>query len=111
MGLRDKYVGIFLVISFAIAMVAEIMYAHKSKKELIEMEDKLKDEVKTSKSVGADRYSNNRTFTVISKDNNEMYEVFDIIYDKAGYPHFLIYKNNAWVRQSAKHFYPLGYRE
>ena len=46
--------------------------------------------------------------SVKNKDNNETYEVYDISYDKAGYPHFLVYKNNQWVRMSAKHFRPLG---
>lgn len=44
--------------------------------------------------------------TVINKKNNKTYEVFDITYDKAGYPHFLIYKDGQWVRMSAKHFRP-----
>lgn len=43
---------------------------------------------------------------VVNKNNNERYEVFNISYDKAGYPHFLIYKDNQWVRMSAKHFRP-----
>lgn len=43
---------------------------------------------------------------VVNKNNNKLYEVFDITYDKAGYPHFLIYKNGHWVRKSAKHFKP-----
>ncbi len=47
-------------------------------------------------------------FLVTNKDNNEMYEVYDIVYNKAGYPHFLIYKNGEWVRLSAKHFKPLN---
>ena len=45
---------------------------------------------------------------VINKDNNELYEVYNVSYDKAGYPHFLIYKNNQWCRVSAKHFRPLA---
>lgn len=45
---------------------------------------------------------------VVNKDTGKMYEVYDITYDKAGYPHFLIYKDNQWVRMSAKHFRPLG---
>lgn len=45
---------------------------------------------------------------VINKDTGKMYEVYDITYDKAGYPHFLIYKDNQWVRMSAKHFKPIG---
>lgn len=34
-------------------------------------------------------------------------EVYDIIYDRTGYPKFLIYDNGQWVRKSAKHFKPL----
>lgn len=45
-------------------------------------------------------------FTVINNENDKAYEVFDITYDKAGYPHFLIYKDGEWVRLSAKHFRP-----
>lgn len=45
-------------------------------------------------------------FTVVNKDNNKIYEVFDITYDKSGYPHFLIYRDGEWVRISAKHFRP-----
>lgn len=43
---------------------------------------------------------------VINKTNNKNYLVYDITYDKSGYPHFLIYKDGAWVRISAKHFRP-----
>lgn len=46
------------------------------------------------------------SFEVINKDNNKSYKVYDITYDKAGYPHFLIYKDGQWVRISAKHFRP-----
>lgn len=45
--------------------------------------------------------------TVVNKDNDEKYEVYDITYDKVGYPHFLIYKDGEWIRISAKHFRPL----
>lgn len=45
---------------------------------------------------------------VVNKDTGKMYEVYDILYDKAGYPHFLIYKDNQWARMSAKHFRPIG---
>lgn len=41
---------------------------------------------------------------VRNKDNGVCYEVYDISYDKAGYPHFLIYKDCQWMRMSAKHF-------
>lgn len=43
---------------------------------------------------------------VVNKNNNKLYEVFDITYDKAGYPHFLVYKDGHWVRMSAKNFKP-----
>jgi hypothetical protein len=43
---------------------------------------------------------------VFNKDNGKEYNVYDISYDKAGYPHFLIYKDEQWVRMSAKHFRP-----
>lgn len=43
---------------------------------------------------------------LINKNNGKDYKVYDITYDKAGYPHFLIYKDGQWVRMSAKHFRP-----
>ena len=43
---------------------------------------------------------------VINKSNGKDYKVYDITYDKAGYPHFLIYKDGQWLRMSAKHFRP-----
>ena len=46
--------------------------------------------------------------SVKNKDNNETYKVYDITYDNKGYPHFLIYKDNQWLRISAKHFRPLN---
>lgn len=45
--------------------------------------------------------------SVISKIDKQIYEVFDITYDSVGYPHFLIYQDNQWVRMSAKYFRPL----
>lgn len=111
MDLKDTLIFLIFTISWMLFIASEIMYARKSRKTFAQMEDRLKDEVKTSKSTEEARYSNNRTFTVISKDNNSMYDVFDIAYDKAGYPHFLIYKNSTWVRQSAKYFYPIGLKE
>ena len=45
--------------------------------------------------------------TVINKDNGKDYKVYDITYDKAGYPHFLIYKDGQWLRMSAKYFRPI----
>ena len=43
---------------------------------------------------------------VINKDNGKDYKVYDITYDKAGFPHFLIYKDGQWLRMSAKYFRP-----
>ena len=42
--------------------------------------------------------------TVVNKTTNKTYEVYDITYDKNGYPHFLIYDDNCWKRISAKYF-------
>ena len=50
-------------------------------------------------------------FTVTNKDNDKIYEVFDITYNKCGYPHFLIYKDGEWTRMSAKHFKPYTVRD
>jgi hypothetical protein len=44
--------------------------------------------------------------TVINKNNGKKYDVYDVTYDKAGYPHFLVYKDEQWVRMSAKYFRP-----
>ena len=43
---------------------------------------------------------------MVNKNNNKTYEIYDITYDKNGYPRFLIYKDGQWVRMSAKHFRP-----
>lgn len=43
---------------------------------------------------------------VINKSNGKDYKVYDITYDKAGYPHFLVYKDGQWIRMSAKNFRP-----
>lgn len=48
-------------------------------------------------------------FTVTNKDNNKEYNVYDVMYDKAGYPHFLVYKDGQWLRMSAKYFKPLEF--
>lgn len=39
------------------------------------------------------------------KDAKE-YEIYDITYDQTGFPQFLVFKNNQWLRMSAKHFTP-----
>lgn len=46
---------------------------------------------------------------VVDKRDNKQYRVFDITYNKAGYPQFLIHKDNQWMRISAKHFKPFEY--
>ena len=46
------------------------------------------------------------SFLVTNKDNGEMYEVYNVVYNKAGYPHFLIYKDGCWLRISATYFEP-----
>lgn len=45
-------------------------------------------------------------FKVKHKVSNSVIDVYDIIYDKTGYPHFLIYENGRWERVSAKHYKP-----
>lgn len=51
----------------------------------------------------------NLNLNVINKDNGKDYKVYDITYDKAGYPHFLIYKDGQWLRMSAKYFRPYNF--
>jgi hypothetical protein len=43
---------------------------------------------------------------VIDSRDSKTYQVYDIKYDSTGYPHFIIYKDRQWLRQSAKHFKP-----
>ena len=43
---------------------------------------------------------------VYDKQTGVAYVVYDITYDKSGYPHFLIFKDGQWLRRSAKHFTP-----
>lgn len=43
---------------------------------------------------------------VIEKETEEVYNVYDIKYDKCGYPHFVVYKNGQWQIKSAKYFKP-----
>ena len=40
------------------------------------------------------------------KKKQNFFQVFDISYDKSGYPLFLIYDDGRWQRVSAKHFKP-----
>lgn len=44
---------------------------------------------------------------VISKRTGRRFEVYNITYDKSGFPHFLIYKDGQWLTRSAKHFKPV----
>lgn len=46
-------------------------------------------------------------FKVTEKETSKSFDVFDITYDAiTGYPQFLIYKNDQWLRVSAKKFEP-----
>ena len=45
-------------------------------------------------------------FKVKHKVSNSIHEVYDIQYDKCGYPHFLIYENGNWVKVSAEYYKP-----
>ena len=51
-------------------------------------------------------------FQVEHKVSKSIHNVYDIVYDKTGYAHFLIYENNQWIRVSAKHYIPYnpGYK-
>ena len=52
--------------------------------------------------------------TLWSKELNRMETVYDIKYDKNGFPMFLVYRGNQWLLRSAKHFSPAApavYRE
>ena len=43
---------------------------------------------------------------VVDKRDNKVYQVYDIAYNRTGYPLFLIYKDGQWLRVSAKYFRP-----
>lgn len=43
---------------------------------------------------------------VYYKETDEKVTVYDITYDKSGYPHFLIFEDGQWKRVSAKHYEP-----
>lgn len=40
------------------------------------------------------------------KPYNRYIDVYDVTYDKNGYPHFLVYDDEEWKLFSAKHFRP-----
>ena len=44
--------------------------------------------------------------TVIHKETSKIHTVYDLSYDKCGYPHFLIYEDNQLKRVGIKHFEP-----
>jgi hypothetical protein len=46
--------------------------------------------------------------TVYNKATGNAVKVYDITYDRHGYPRFLIWEYGRWLRVSAKHFVP-GY--
>jgi hypothetical protein len=53
-------------------------------------------------------------FKVTYKDTpkpRKHYTVYDIRYDGAGYPHFVIYQDGQWLCKSAKHFEPVEGRK
>ncbi len=44
--------------------------------------------------------------TVLEKKTLRPVEVYDIRYDRKGFPTFLYYQNGQWLQKSAKHFTP-----
>ena len=48
-------------------------------------------------------------FKVTYKDDSDKtkYVVYDVTYDGAGIPYFLIYKEGSWLRVNAKRFKPV----
>ena len=46
------------------------------------------------------------TFVVRNKETNQLVTVYDIKYDSAGYPHFLVYIDGQWLIRTAKHYIP-----
>lgn len=44
--------------------------------------------------------------TLLYKPDMRPYEIYDVTYDKSGYPLFLIFRKGEWRRISAKHFTP-----
>lgn len=47
-----------------------------------------------------------KDLVLLYKPEMKPYRIYDIVYDKHGYAHFLIYRKGEWVRKSAKHFTP-----
>lgn len=43
---------------------------------------------------------------LLYKPDNAVYEIFDVSYDKTGFPIFLFFRRGQWIRMSAKHFTP-----
>lgn len=43
----------------------------------------------------------------ISKEDNNIYRIYDIVYPKTGFPNFLFYDGQQWRLRSAKYFVPL----
>jgi len=48
---------------------------------------------------------------VKEKKTGVIYAVYDIAYDSAGFPLFLLYDGTKWVRKSAKFFVPVSSKE
>lgn len=40
-------------------------------------------------------------------NDNKIYKIYDVSYNSAGYPHFLVFQKNQWIRMSAKYFRPI----
>lgn len=45
-------------------------------------------------------------FILWSKELNDWEPVYDIKYNKSGYPIFLVWRKGKWLHRSAKHFTP-----
>lgn len=47
-------------------------------------------------------------YDIVDCRNSKWYKIYSIRNDKTGFPHFLIYDENQWKWQSAKHFKPIN---
>lgn len=43
-----------------------------------------------------------------SKEVNDWETIYDITYNKCGFPVFLVWRDGKWLRRSAKHFTPIA---
>lgn len=64
--------------------------------------------VSSPKQIGLSTFKENGVLTMwYIFDTPRKVKIYDISYDSAGYPLFLIYINEQWVRKSAKYFRPI----